>query len=546
MADKQIRFNVEGADRVAAAYDVIRRKQEEITNLGRKTSKEEQDDLNRRLKALKELHRQQEQNYRDELNLRQLAAQQDALAIREYQQQRAEQSKSLRGDKRKKFDEDTQAVVEEYQRNDIRERQQTINLRREYQEQRQSNKKQIDEIRNVSETIRGEGTKTRRDNGEVISRISSGGMTMMGGNLGNMIGGLLRFAGPAAAVGMLASAVINQTKERQNALTGFAASSDLSNTEAVYRSAALRNPSLGLDAITASNKAVMYSRSSGLDLMRSGTERDIFGIAGLQIARGFSDQQIQQLLAIQRYSGNSIFGQTNTLEEFTRRRDGNIVKLPEILDQYLRVANEILNRTGRLDASSIQQVLTSVSSSYGLSGVPLDRMSSGIMNLGKDQGSGIMRAFRMETLRKMYPSMSTWDMVGIMEDPTRDPKYLQEIVNRSKKMGGGGDWTKFFLMSQGFSYSEVDKLMKGDFKLSEMSYGKSDDKMLQNKYLTEGESKVGNIQQLETSIGALTDSVVKITSAILDGDLKTILFTMATPLGSVIATAINDHLNRRN
>ena len=545
MADKQIRFNVEGADKVSSAYETIRKKQEEITSLGRRTSREEQDDLNKRLKTLRDLHKQQEENYRNEINIRQLASQQDAIAIREYQIERSEKSRGMSGLRRGKFDEETRSVVADYNRNDILERQRLISLRREYQETQQNNRKQIEEVRNVSETIRGEGTRTRKDNNEVINRIASGGTAMMGGNLAGIVSSLLRFAGPLAIVGGVASMAISQTKERQNALTGFAGAADISNTEAVNRSAMLRNSGLGLDAVSGAQKALMFSRALGIDLMGGNSSSSVFGIAGLQTARGFSDQQIQQLLAVQRYSGSSIYGQTNTLEEFTRRRDGNIVKLPELLDQYLRVANEILGRTGRLDSSSLQQVLTSVSSSYGVTGVPLDRMASGIMNLGKDQGSGVMRAFRMETLRKLYPNMSTWDMYGKMEDPTRDPKYLQEIVSRSTKMGGGGDWTKFFLMSQGFSYSEVDKLMKGDFKLSEMSYGKSDDKMLQEKYLKEGESKVGNIQSLETRIGGLTDALTKMTSAILDGDLKTILMTAASPIGSVIATAINDDMKRR-
>lgn len=544
MADKQIRFNVEGADRVTKAYEDIRRKQEEVTNLGRKSSKEDVSDINNKIKALKELHRQQEENYRREINSRQLSSQQDAIAIREYQLERSEQSRTLSGSKRRKFDENTRNVVEEYQRNDIRERQGIINLRREAQDQKDNNKKQIDELRNVSDTIRGEGTKSRRDNSEILSRVSSTGMNLMGGNLGNILGGLLRFGGPLAAVGMIASGVINATKDRQNSLMGIAGMADLTNTEAVSRSSMFRNTKLGIDAVTGFNRAAGFSRASGLDLMNNPSM--VSNLSGLQISRSFSEQQIQQLLAIQRYTGVSAFGQTNVLEEFTRRRDGNIIKLPEILDQYLRVANEILNRTGRVDSGSLQQVLTSISSSYGLSGVPLERMSAGIMNLGRDQGPGIMRAMKMETLRKLYPGMSTWDMYGKMEDAHRDPKYLQEIVNRASKFGGGGDWTKFFLMNQGFSWSEVEKLTKGDFKLSDMSYGKSDDKMFQNKYLKEGESKVGNIQQLETTIGGLTDAVTKLTSAILDGDLKAIALAMASPMGSVIAVAINDHLKRRN
>lgn len=546
MSDKQIRFNVEGADKVTRAYEEIRRKQDEIANSGRRANKEEQAELDKRLKSLKELQRQQEINYREEINRSQINVQSSQLGLRGFLAQRERIGEGLSGDKRKRFDEQTGEISGKWEQNIQQEKLRILRLRRELAGTQTEGKDQVTEIRNVSETIRNEGVRTRRDSNEVLSRMTSGAGSLMSGNLGTMLAGLLRFAGPAAAAGMLVSSAINITKERQNALTGFAATADISNIEAVYRSGNLRNARLGLDPVATSMKASLYSRALGSDLTREGSEKDIFNIAGLQIGRGFSDQQIQQLLSIQRYSGMSVFGQTNVLEEYTRRRDGNIIKLPEILDHYLRIANEILNRTGNLNPSSLQQVLTSVGSSYNVSGLQLERMSSGIIGLGKDQGAGIMRAFRMETLRKLYPGMSTWDMFGKMEDPTKDPKYLEEIVGRAKKFGGGGDWTKFFLMSQGFSWNEVEKLMKGDFKLSDMSYGKSDDKMLQDKYLKEGESKIGNIEKFEKSLGELSDAVSKLTTAILDGDLKAILMAMSSPLGAAISVAISDHLKRRN
>lgn len=547
MTDKTIRYNVDGAP-VKKLMDDVMGKATAVSAANRKLNKDELVDLEKKLKLLKELQRQQEENYRAEIARRQVSIQGSELELRQYIEKRKNERERLvdsgaSADRLKGFDVLTSEKKRMWEQNLLRDRIDVTNTRKQYQETQDNNKKQLSELRNITDTIKGEGGKSRQETGTWLSRLQSGAPSMMTGGLGGIASGGLMMLGAGGLAAMLASMLINTVKERQNALVNFAAVSDISNSEAVMRSASFRHVGLGLDPITSAQKALSYSRASGLDLTGSG--KDVFGIAGLQIARGFSDQQIQQLLAIQRYSGKSIFGQTSNLEEYTRRRDGNIIKLPELIDQYLKTANEILNRTGQVNPESIQRILTSVGSSYGVSGVPLDRMASGIMNLGKDQGSGVMRAFRMETLRKMYPGMSTWEMMGRMEDPTRDPRYLKEVVNQATKFGGGGDWTKFFLMQQGFSFSEVNKLMKGDFQLSAGGAGDSSDKALEDKYLQEGITKVGDIQSLETAVGGLTDAVSQLTTSILNGDLKSIMLVAASPIGSVIAKAIQNYLDNR-
>lgn len=549
MADKTIRYSVDGAP-VKKLMDDVMGKVTSVADANRKLNKSELADLEKKLKLLKDLQRQQEESYRSEISRHQTTIQGSELGLKQYIERRKAEREALidtgaSADKLRGFDVVTAEKKKTWEQNLLRDRISINAGRKEYQETQDNNKKQLNELRNITDTIKGEGGKSRRETSTFLSRLSSGVPSMMYGGIGGITSGGLMMLGAGGLAAMLAAMVFNTTKERQNALVDFAAVSDISNVEAVKRSSSFRHIGLGLDPITSAQKALAYSRASGLDLTGSG--KDVFGIAGLQIARGFSDQQIQQLLAIQRYSGKSIYGQTNVLEEYTRKRDGNLIKLPEILDQYLKTANEILNRTGQVNPAGIQRVLASVGTSYNLSGVPLDRMFTGITNLGKDQGPGVMRAFRMETLRKMYPGMSTWDMMGKMEDPLRDPRYLKEVVNQATKFGGGGDWTKFFLMQQGFSYGEVNKLMKGDFNLAAGGAGAGDssDKALEEKYLQEGITKVGDIQSLETAIGGLSDAVSQLTTAIMDGDLKTILLTAASPIGTVLAKTIQNYLDNR-
>lgn len=514
-ADKTIRYSVEsqGADKLNRQFEETNRKVQDIANSNRKASKEEIGDIEKKIKLLQQLQRQQEENYRKEINSRSLSSQQDANFMREYQLDREEQSRKLTGKKRKAFDQETWDTVGEYKRNDIRERQELINLRREAQDKKEAGKKQIDELKNVSETIRGEGTKTRRDSSEVISRISSGGSTLMSGNLGGILGGLLRFAGPVAAAGMLVSTVVNATKTHQESMRSMAVATQLPISVMNKIFGSYRHEGLGLSPDESMAKGSSFIPA----LTQFIKPEQMFGLVGAQRSRGFSDQQITQLLSIQRYTGVSTLGTISNLEEFSKARgDKQLYKLPELMDHYLRTANEILNKTGKVDPLNLIRTMTSISGSYGLSGVRSEQMMSGIVGAGTySQGGGIMNAIRMQTLKKLYPGMSPLQMMRVMEDPTKDPKYLQALTQNLVSLGNGGEWTGVNLMAQGFSWNQQDLLRKHKFNLTG-EYKSSGEKHMEDKYVSEGTEMMGSIVQLETLIGGLKDAIVSKSSEFFD------------------------------
>ncbi len=364
--------------------------------------------------------------------------------------------------------------------------------------------------------------ENRKSIGSVVNRVAGGAMTASSGGVGGVISGVggvisgvgSMFSLPMALVAGLAT-VTKMTDSYQRELSKFSVSTQQPMWFANILATGLRDSSLGLSSSEAMDKISSFTPAAGRIVMGD----ELYGLIGAQLSRSISDQQISQLLSIQRYSGGSSINSIAGFEDYLRKNNQSIVKLPEILTSYLQVANQILQKTGRIDSTSLQQTMMSIGKSYGVEGINLDRLTNNLLNVsGSGVSNPVLRSIQMETLRSLYPNMSTWQMQGILENPTQDPNYMKAFIDRAKNMGGGGDWTKFFLMSSGFgSFSDIEKITKNNFNLTKRPVD-SEEKEAQDRYYyyQQGSKYVGSLQKLGTDIGAIKDHLLQNSSLVFD------------------------------
>lgn len=535
--DKTIRYSIddkgvsEGNDRIRKSFEDTQRRLVDAARENKRLNKDELEDINKKIKLLDDLYKREEQNSRRKIEDMRIGTVAYGVDTEMWKRRRSETESSLPIKERRKFREETEREYNRRKGIEGDEKMVYLDEKRKYQETRDNNRNQIKELKGLSETVKITSDKGIRSNERGFNDLSRGLMPLMSGNLGGILGAVGGLAGGA----MVGAMLVNMTKEYQDSMRNFAVTTQIPMKISNMLMPAFRESRLGMSGIEMADKSAAFSLALSSGVIMNDQLR---GLVGAQLSRGFTDEQIKQLLSIQRYTGASTLGTVNNFEEFVKRIDkGSLMKLPEIMDQYLRTANGILQRTGRLDPQALQQTMMSISGSYGVTGLNLERMTSGITGLSSYSNNGVMNSIKMETLRGLHPNMSVWDMYGIMEDPTRDPKYQQALIGRLKNFGGGGDWTKFFLKAQSdMSYKDINTLVEGDYKVAKKVTQDSDQKQLNDKYYTSAQDFVGSIDKLESAIGVLKDQTVQnityLTNFISD------LFMPGRPYENVVSNAV--------
>lgn len=508
MADKTIRYNIDDKG-VAASNDRIRRSFEDTQKKiidtqkeGRKLSLEEIKDLEKKIRLQEQLNKQQEQQLRKDIETRTVGYKEQQFKLDDWVRQRNALGRDLPPERKAAWDRETNLRADVQRESISRQKQDILHRRKEYSDTREDNKKQISELRNITDTIKGESVKGRRDTGMMLNRVLSGGVgNALSGNLGGLVSMPMSIMGGLAGAALL-SKFINNIQGFESTSTRLASATQLPYGLAKMITAGAAIPGLGIGQKEAIEMMSMFTGSAKRFVGGS----EFAGLAGMGVTRGISNEQIAQLLSLQRYSGVSPFGAVSGFENFTGNR--GLLRVPELLDSYLRVANQILQKTGRIDAISLQQTMMSIGKSYGVQGVNLDRMVGNLSTVSGTTTNPILRAMQMETLRSLNPNMSTWEMQGVLENPTANPQYMKAFVNRMSKFGGGGDWTKFALMNMGFgSYSDIEKITSGQFQLAGRP-SDSGSKELQDKYLQSGADMTGTLTKLSSTLGQLYDIMV--------------------------------------
>lgn len=360
-----------------------------------------------------------------------------------------------------------------------------------------------------------------------LGQMASG---LMSGNIGSFLTGFTALLGTAGIVAAIGAMAVNITRQYEEKTQSYAVASQLGISESISLAQSKRNSKLGLAGFQVMEKEAALMRSYGGFL----NER-VEGLLGAGISRGISDDALNRLMSVSRFSGTSGVGVISNFESFLDRMQRPMLRLPELLDSYLRKSDEILKRGGVLDSERLQQTLVSFSKSYNVESYNLDRMMNAITGAaGPMSKNPILESIKLQTLKELYPNKSMWERFGIMEHSAENPEYIQALITKLKGFGGGGsDQQKFMLANLlGLGYEDVNRLSSNQFNIErfDRAAGKSKETEvsdLSDFYEKSASQFVGSIKQLETTLGEVRDVVAKYTTEALEvgkniaRDLKT-------------------------
>lgn len=263
-------------------------------------------------------------------------------------------------------------------------------------------------------------------------------------------------------------------------------------------------------------RQVSMSRAAGRDI---GSDTAITMMAA-SVATGVTDQQMQALMAAGRYNTgtNSPLQVVAGMEEFIKSTNRSIIQLPELIETYLSTSNEIIYRTGEVNDDNVRNIVGSIAKSYNVEGVNVDRMTSQLTGMAQASQNPAMRAIQMQTIREMNPNMKALDMLELMQDPTKDPKYMMKLMDTLKKIGGTemAPWV-MMNMIPGASVKDVKKYMAGELKIEDLAPKRSEEQM-KTEFNQRANDLTGNVEvlsgKLEEVKNAITGGATDVVNAV--------------------------------
>lgn len=505
--DKTIRIGVDDKgvgqsnDRIRRSFEETQRRANEAAKNGKNLTKEEIEDLKKRLKLVEELSRKEDEIRRKRLDDKRIGINAAQVSLEEFRETRRKMELSVPGLKtdpnwRKEVDTETN----ERRAQILDQRKTYIEERKKYQDTKDDSKKQLSELRNIVSGLDKNADKTVRSNENIITSVFRGAT----GGMSGAVSGALGLLGATGAATVIINSLLSSAKSYQEGVSGYSRISGVPLTQAALKAYNLRDMNLGMGGIEIAGKMSSFLPY----LSREMNDKELKGLIGAQLSRGFTDQQIQQLLSIQRYSGSTGIGTISTFENYVKETDRkSILKLPEILELYLRTANEILNRTGRVDALGVQQSIMSVGKSYNVSGVPLERTMGGLTQLSSMTENPVLLSIQQQAFRRLYPAGTPVDFLKKIQNPAEDPKFMEEVRSRLSKFGGGGTYTTLGVAGLlGGDIYTAERLMGGALKVSpkptELDSNKVD---AESKYYETSKEFVSGLQKIETILGKIPE-----------------------------------------
>jgi len=172
-----------------------------------------------------------------------------------------------------------------------------------------------------------------------------------------------------------------------------------------------------------------------------------------------SEQQILSATKVGRYSTSTkdVDIDISRLQSYLIQSGQSVARLPELMDTYLSISNQILQKTGSVNTTETIQTLANIGQSYGVSGVNLDRFTN-IFQGGLSRSSNPqMQALQFRVMSDLNPNASLWEIQKKMRKPLEAKGYREAMVNRFKTMYGGSDLGKQALLAAFEPYGAVEE-----------------------------------------------------------------------------------------
>lgn len=170
--------------------------------------------------------------------------------------------------------------------------------------------------------------------------------------------------------------------------------------------------------------------TSGQTAYGTGTLNRLFGA---ERRLGLSTEDISGVAGTGRYMGADPSRAIMMFETYLRKTDQNISLLPEILQTYTSVANNLLQITTGVDTERVAGNVASLGAVTGAKGVGLQQWTQGVQGLSKTQNP-MVRGILMRKFIEKYPGKSMFEIQSMMERPMEFADVIGDAVS---EMQGG-------------------------------------------------------------------------------------------------------------
>lgn len=175
---------------------------------------------------------------------------------------------------------------------------------------------------------------------------------------------------------------------------------------------------------------------------------DINQLLVAQRIRGLSDEDLAGVQRTTRFGRGGMTGagvvqafDTNLQGFYRGMPDANqriAATLSEYLDQFNRMSENLLSKTGSIEPENIVRSMTSIQNATGMEGRQLNRVQEALMgqNVAQDD---VTQALLLRSAREIDPNAQLSDLQAMIEQMPDKPKLQEKFFTSLQSMTGGGE-----------------------------------------------------------------------------------------------------------
>ena len=291
---------------------------------------------------------------------------------------------------------------------------------------------------------------------------------------GDKVGGPMQYGTHAAAAATQANFMNKTWLPWLGKLMGYA-TPKASITSEEYRNWA--SDTLGLNITDYLQKITGLQRAG---VKQPNTElEDMNQLLLAQRIRGIEDSDLSSVLRTTRFGRGSMTG-TGVVQAFDTNlqrfykgdsdADQKIAStLTEYLQQFNRISENLLSKTGSIEPENIVRSMTSIQNATGMEGRQLNRVQEALMgqNVAQDD---VTQALLLRTAREIKPNAQLSDLQAMVEQMPGDTELQEKFFTSLQSMTGGGEMMRQVMKAvfPGLSMTDIVDLDNGKIKLDEL------------------------------------------------------------------------------
>lgn len=232
----------------------------------------------------------------------------------------------------------------------------------------------------------------------------------------------------------LANKAINSAEHLENSIEAISRSTNIPVNLWTSTSAQIRSlkPHLGgMSTADVYDKYMQYATALGGELGEGGDLYPVWGLNAMNRSLPMNEGQLQQLLTIQRYSYKGSALNTGTaLEDFMGRSGRSRFQMPEFFDSIVNlITSQIQSGVWGGNMQGAQAVVQGISKAFGMGGIPLNRMLTGVNAGLTNPTSDVANILQMRTLSQIHPGMDVWGLMEEREQGINSPQYMTMMIS---------------------------------------------------------------------------------------------------------------------